>query len=105
MKKSTSTLKAIKSAVLAFLPDAKILLFGSRVIDNYRTNSDYDILVISEVPQNIKEKITYAGKIRNDLAKIFIDVDVLVKSGGDVEIQRTLPGHIVKSAMNQSIVI
>lgn len=45
-KKDILTL--IKTQVLSVLPDASVLLFGSRVTGNVHAESDWDILILTE---------------------------------------------------------
>ena len=49
-------LKTIKTTVKSFLPDAKVLLFGSRARGDFNTDSDFDVLVITSTTFPTKEK-------------------------------------------------
>jgi predicted nucleotidyltransferase len=50
---STSTILAsIKSKVHRVLPDAKVILFGSRAYGNPTSESDWDILILTPNPVN-----------------------------------------------------
>jgi DNA polymerase sigma len=49
-------LVSVKSLIQLYLPDAQILLFGSRVNDTATSESDWDILVITTVPVSQKHK-------------------------------------------------
>ena len=44
------TLSAIRDSVHQILPDAKVMLFGSRANDTAHEESDWDILVIDKAP-------------------------------------------------------
>lgn len=53
-------LSQIKKAVLAVDAGAELILFGSRARGDYREDSDWDVLVLSEhnVDNNLKRKIS-----------------------------------------------
>ncbi|GGA94912.1 nucleotidyltransferase domain-containing protein [Puia dinghuensis] len=54
---STSTILAsIKSKVHRVLPDAKVMLFGSRAYGNPTSESDWDILILTPGPVNSELK-------------------------------------------------
>lgn len=52
-------LAAIKEKVLSIVPDAKVMLFGSRVRSDWHEESDWDILVLTEqeVTHELKDKV------------------------------------------------
>ena len=51
MRLTTYQQQAIKQSVQDFLPDAKVLLYGSRTDDSKR-GGDIDLLVLSESPHD-----------------------------------------------------
>ena len=55
-------LAAIKAKVLAVVPDATVMLFGSRARGDWHDESDWDILVLTqqEVTSALKKKVHYA---------------------------------------------
>jgi predicted nucleotidyltransferase len=97
-------LKTIKSTVKFFLPDAKVLLFGSRARGDYSKDSDFDVLVITA--QNLSEtkKKNFRIKIHQALVNsLELPFDILLNSETEISIKRKLPGHVVRSAMNEAI--
>ena len=101
-----NALKTIRTTVLGFLPDAKVLLFGSRARGNYNPHSDYDILVITPHFILPEEKINWRGKIHKALVKaLHAPFDVLLNSEAEIEVKKNLPGHTVRSAMKEGVFI
>ena len=52
-------LAAIKERVLSIVPDAKVMLFGSRARGDWHEESDWDILVLTEqeVTDELDDKV------------------------------------------------
>lgn len=59
MLPETNILSLIKEQVLSVLPDAKVLLFGSRAVGNPHIESDWDILILTKqnYPRSLKWEI------------------------------------------------
>jgi DNA polymerase sigma len=59
MKPEQQILPSIKKLVHEIIPDAQVLLFGSRAKNNSTKESDWDILVITQqmVSKNLKKQI------------------------------------------------
>jgi predicted nucleotidyltransferase len=59
MNENTEILKEIKKTVHLHLPDAEVILFGSRAKGNIHEESDWDILILSNRPidKNLKNRI------------------------------------------------
>ena len=57
----------IKSLVNSFLPDAQILLFGSRARGEFSLDSDYDLLVVTKETYAPRTKMNWESKIRKAL--------------------------------------
>ena len=94
----------IKSTVHAFLPDARVLLFGSRALGNFNENSDFDLLIITKNNLPDKEKISWAGKIRKSLINtLHAPFDVILNSDQEVERKKEYPGHIIRWAMKDGV--
>ncbi|MBQ7668246.1 MAG: nucleotidyltransferase domain-containing protein [Clostridia bacterium] len=84
---------------------AKILLFGSRATENYRPDSDYDILVVinEDIENDLKIKISCA--ITRRLADIWIDADIIVKSNSELDEYKNRIGSIVRVALNEGVLV
>jgi uncharacterized protein len=105
MKSDKEIIKIIKQTSREFLPDAKVLLFGSRARKNASTDSDYDILLITNSELLPKDKLPIRTKIRKSLLSIGIRSDILIQSKSEVEKKKNLPGHIVKKILREAILL
>ena len=103
---TTQLSQNIKSVVHSFLPQAKVLLFGSRARGDNQLESDYDVIIITETSLHEKDKITWQGKLRKALIKsLQAPVDVLINSDEEISKKRKLPGHVVQYAMEEGIML
>lgn len=93
----------IKRIVKNIIPECKILLFGSRTRDDFKFNSDYDILIIVQNQIPIKEKFSLRTQVRKALLEVNIFSDVLIQSSNEIEKKILLPGHIVKTIMREGV--
>ncbi|MCK4764039.1 MAG: nucleotidyltransferase domain-containing protein [Candidatus Aminicenantes bacterium] len=83
----------------------KIYLFGSRARGDFSSSSDYDILIVLRKKIGIKKKIALFTKLRRALAKQRYDVDIVIKSADEVDYYKDKVGHIVRSALNDGVMI
>ena len=95
----------IKLIAHQYLPDAQVLLFGSRARNESRDDSDYDILLIINETLSPKEKIPIITKIRKSLLQSEIRSDILIQSKQEIEKNKNLPGHIVRSILKEAILL
>lgn len=96
----------IKKTVHSFLPDSRILLFGSHARGNYDKHSDYDLLVITPTALTQKERLSWSSKTHKDIVKaIHEPVDLLLYSETEINEKQALPGHIVRTAIREGIAI
>jgi len=109
MKEIEDVRTIIKNNIFEILHNAgasaRIILFGSRVREDFTKFSDYDILLITDKTFEIKEKMNLSKKIREYLAKAGLDVDVIIKSDAEVQFFRDKPGSIVRSALKEGIAL
>ena len=83
----------------------RIILFGSRARGEETKHSDYDVLVVVKGEMSADDKIDTAEENRNKLADLELDVDVLVKTGRDMEYFSDKIGSIVKAALEEGVVL
>ena len=98
------TLYTIKSTVQAFLPDAQVLLFGSRARENDTKYSDYNILVITQQAYAPREKINWESKISKALVNLLrAPFDLILQSDEEINLRKNSKGHIVYYAMKDAV--
>jgi uncharacterized protein len=105
VKKEDSILNQIKMVVSQVLPGSEIILFGSRARNENLKDSDYDLLIIVGKQLDSSEKLKYQSFIRKILAVKNILADIIIQSKAEIEIKRNLPGHIVRSAMQEGVLV
>lgn len=95
----------IKVTACKYLPDADVLLFGSRARENAHLSSDYDILIVTNLEVTPKQKLALKTSIRKDLLREGIRADVLIQSKKEVNKKKKLPGHIIKAILNEAVLL
>jgi predicted nucleotidyltransferase len=96
----------IKSMVNSFLPNAQVLLFGSRARGESSIDSDYDLLVITQETFAPRTKMNWESKIRKALVnELNMPFDVIIQSKKEVSEKKDLSGHIVYYAMKEAVEI
>ncbi len=97
-------LNSIKTTVLSFLPDAKVLVFGSRARGDFNTHSDFDLLVVTKNTIGAKEKMNMESKISKSLVySLHVPFDVLLYSQQEVELKKNAKGLIIFHALKDAI--
>lgn len=88
----------------SFLPNAKVLLFGSRARKDHSGHSDYDLLIITDKTFTPREKLHWMSVLNKALVQtIHAPVDVLLNS--EEEIKKELPGHVVRWATKEDLLL
>ena len=95
----------IKGIAHQFLPDAQVFLFGSRARNDAQSDSDYDILLVINENLSPNEKIPFITKIRKSLLQSEIRTDILIQSKLEIEKNKNLPGHIVRSILKEAVLL
>lgn len=95
----------IRTSVSDLLSVSKIIFFGSRVKGLAAPDSDYDILIITPTALTPNEKLPFRTKIRKILLGYGIISDVLIQGEKEAEVKKTLPGHVVRAAFAEGVVL
>jgi len=105
MSQDTFIYSTIKAIARDFIPDAEVLLFGSRARKEARSGSDFDLLIMTNNKFTVEKKIAIRAAIRKALLKENIRSDVLLQSKEEVEQKRKLPGHIIRNICKEAIIL
>lgn len=103
IRQADNAFVAIGEVARSVIPGARVLLFGSHARGEDDPQSDYDILVITEQPVDIRSKFALRTRIRKQLLERGIRCDVLIQSEQEVQTKKGLPGHIVRSALRDGV--
>ena len=97
-------LNSIKATVLSYIPDAKVLVFGSRARGDFNTHSDFDLLVVTKNTIGAKEKMDMESRISKSLVySLHKPFDVLLYSQQEVELKKNARGLIIFHALKDAI--
>jgi predicted nucleotidyltransferase len=91
-----------RDRLIAGLAPRLIVMFGSRARGNADPGSDLDLLVEADVEGTIAERMVLAHRLIEGLG---VPVDVLVFTSEEVERYREWPGHIVRIALREGVVL
>ena len=101
-----SIYRTIRETVLANLPGSRVLLFGSRARNDGDRFSDYDLLVITQQTFTEREKIKLNTLLNHAINRALkIPVDLLINSEEEVREKQDLPGHIVRTAIREGVLL
>jgi predicted nucleotidyltransferase len=103
LKSNNQITEVIKRTVHNFLPDAEVLLFGSRARNE--DSSESDILLITKINLTPREKLPIRTEIRKSLLRAGIRSDILIQSKSEVDKKIKLPGHIVRKILSESVLL
>jgi len=105
METNREILELIKATACKYLPDAEVMLFGSRARKEAASDSDFDVLLVTSLDLTPKQKLPLKTNIRKALLKAGIRSDILIQSKKEVKKKRKLPGHIIKNILNDAILL
>ncbi len=91
-----SVLAEIKKMSLSFYKDAQIRLYGSRYKNTAKSNSDIDILIISE-DNNYYKQLKLIHTLKE--SEIPYEIDIQVVSEGDIIKSNTLKNILENSKL------
>ena len=103
MEINNEVLDFIKKTARKYLPDADVMLFGSRARKDAGPESDFDILVITHLEIDPQRKLPIKTNIRKDLLKMGIRTDVLIQSRSEIRRKKNLPGHIIRNIFREAV--
>ncbi|ASJ06775.1 nucleotidyltransferase domain-containing protein [Thermococcus pacificus] len=81
----------------------EVILFGSRARGDFRKDSDWDILLVTERELSWRERLRLSGEIRKRLAKKGMPIDVLIISREKLERLKNDPGYVYSYALSEGI--
>ncbi|MBE2228581.1 MAG: nucleotidyltransferase domain-containing protein [Ignavibacteria bacterium] len=81
----------------------KMILFGSRARQENDSDSDYDVLVIIREEPDWITRENLCAKIRKDMAKEDINIDILIRSLNYVATVQDEQGNVINTAIEEGI--
>jgi len=102
---NSDSLSIIKNTANKFLPNCRVLLFGSRARKDNTDDSDYDFLVITRETLDIRKKRTLSSLMRKELAKLKIPADILIQSEDEINLKKDVTGHILKQVLREGVAL
>ncbi|HPI31214.1 MAG TPA: nucleotidyltransferase domain-containing protein [Bacteroidales bacterium] len=105
MQKNDNKLPLIREVVLKYLPNSRVILFGSRASDKYDARSDYDVMAVTPYNLSIDDIKAIKPKIRRDLALFHIPIDIIIATESEVVKTSVLTNHIFNEALSTGIAI
>jgi uncharacterized protein len=104
--KNTAVLSGISKIVQSYIPDCRIILFGSRARGEHQPDSDYDVLIITAEKLTPSEKIYWSTIIDREIVKVLkVPVDLLLNSEQEVSEKLKLPGHLLRFVIREGIAL
>jgi predicted nucleotidyltransferase len=105
MKRSNKILELIKVTAQEILPDAEVMIFGSRARSTSHESSDFDILIVTRQKLTPKEKLPVRTQIRKALLRKGILSDILIQNSQEIEKNKNLPGHIIRRILKDAVIL
>jgi predicted nucleotidyltransferase len=97
-----STYGDIVRRILEVADPDKIILFGSRARGDHRPDSDLDLLVIQK---SSKPRYARAGRLYRALARLPVEVDILVYTPKEVREWSRVPQAFVTTAIGEGVIL
>ncbi|HOW24680.1 MAG TPA: nucleotidyltransferase domain-containing protein [Bacteroidales bacterium] len=105
MEHNKEILELIKVTAWKYIADAEVFLFGSRARKDAYPDSDYDILLITAIELDPRQKLPLKTRIRKELLQSGIRSDILIQSREEIKKKKRLPGHIIKNILKEAILL
>lgn len=102
---SSDALPFIRETVSRFIPNSKVVLFGSRARNENCNDSDYDFLIITPDTLDIRKKRALKSCLRKELARKKIPADILIQSEDEVNDKKDIDGHILKQVLREGVAL
>ncbi len=102
---SNNILETIRSVALFHFSDGQVYLFGSRAIGGENSDSDYDVLILTNRVLTAAEKMPLKTQIRKELLLKGIRSDIVIQNIDEAERNRKLPGHFIRRIFHQAILL
>ena len=84
----------------------RIILFGSRATENFRPDSDIDLLIIEKEPYGLNHnRYKAAGRLYRALAKFLIPKDILLFSVDEAEERKNSLNHVIGRAFREGKIL
>ena len=103
-------IKTIKEQIMKSLDEMgisfeNIILFGSRARGDYNDDSDYDILIVTTETYPFKEKIRISEAVRDQIVKLHIPSDIIIRSHEEADYFRDKINSVVGDAIQEGIIL
>lgn len=103
---SQAIYNTIRETVSNIIPGSRVLLFGSRARGEENSFSDYDLLIITRQTFTPRENIKLSTLLNHAISRALkIPVDILINSEDEVHEKQDLPGHVVRTAIREGIIL
>jgi len=100
------TVQEIVQRLVSAAHPEQIILFGSRVRDEAREDSDVDLLVIESEPFGPqRSRLQEIGRLESAIGRLSLATDLLVYSRDEVERWRDSPLHVIGRALREGRVL
>lgn len=101
-----SVYQRIPDIIRCYIPDSRVLLFGSRARGDHDFKSDYDLLIVTPEKLSKEENLKSRRLLHWALiAALDAPFDLLLFSEAEIVEKQTLPGHIVRTAIREGIAL
>ena len=83
----------------------RIILFGSRARGDFREDSDWDILIVTEKKLNKKTEEDFWLETKRELVFSGIIPEIIIASRDEVERYRNLRGFVYYHALTEGVIL
>ena len=105
MTSQDNNINVIRQIVLKYIPEASVILFGSRAKGNFDDRSDYDVMAIYHGEMRKDDMREIRQNIRKELAEERIAIDIVVTTDAEIKRISELTNHIINEALTTGVEI